>query len=315
MRRWSLKRALWRASSRRFRSGSGPWRAISGGVGDENFVNLFLDLDPARWRQLNHNPVALLGEMPLTGIERRAGELVLHGRIDYAYRRQQEYLQADAERGRTMRVLRPHPVAYFSAEFGLHESIPIYSGGLGVLAGDHIKSASDLDIPLIGVGLFYSHGYFRQQLDLNGWQQEVYLQTDVNEQPMEPAIGVNGEPVTVQIETRGSAIKAKVWRMKVGRCDLLLLDSNVEGNSSRHPANSLRRGDQDPWAHDASEWNGHARRHPRCRRRLAGRIGLRCRRAVEYHLPGRYREAWPTSAIASRSRWTSRVTHQSTRIP
>ena len=122
-------------------------------------------------------------------------------------------------------------MAYFSAEFGLHESLPIYSGGLGVLAGDHIKSASDLDIPLVGIGLFYSQGYFRQRLDRHGWQQEEYLQTDVNQLPMEPAIGKNGEPVTVQIETRSGVIRAKVWRVKVGRCDLLLLDSNVEGNA------------------------------------------------------------------------------------
>ena len=101
---------------------------------------------------------------------------MLHSRINYAYRRQQEYLTADRTWGATARgVLRPRPVAYFSAEFGLHESLPIYSGGLGVLAGDHIKSASDLDIPLIGVGLFYGQGYFRQRLDRNGWQQEEYL--------------------------------------------------------------------------------------------------------------------------------------------
>ena len=199
---------------------------------DHDTASLFRDLDPVRWRELNHNPIALLGEMPLSGIERRARELVLHGRINYAYRRQQEYLQADHTWGATHAgVLRPRPVAYFSAEFGLHESIPIYSGGLGVLAGDHIKSASDLDIPLVGIGLFYGQGYFRQRLDQNGWQQEEYLQTDVNELPMEPAIGTNGEPVTVQIETRGGFIRAKVWRVKVGRCDLLLLDSNVEGNA------------------------------------------------------------------------------------
>ena len=127
---WSLARNLWWS-----------W--------DYDSTGLFLDLDPARWRQLNHNPVSLLGEIPLAGIERRARELVLHGRINYAYRRQQEYLQADRTWGATHAgVLRPRPVAYFSAEFGLHESIPIYSGGLGVLAGDHIKSASDLDIPL-----------------------------------------------------------------------------------------------------------------------------------------------------------------------
>jgi starch phosphorylase len=199
---------------------------------DHDSVALFRDLDPVPWRQCNHNPIALLGEIPLAGIERRAADLVLHSRINYAYRRQWEYLQADRTWGaRHAGVLRPRPVAYFSAEFGLHESIPIYSGGLGILAGDHIKSASDLDIPLVGIGLFYGQGYFRQHLDLDGWQQEEYIQTDVNQQPMEPAIGTSGEPVTVQIETRTGCIRARVWRVSVGRCDLLLLDSNVEGNA------------------------------------------------------------------------------------
>ena len=115
---------------------------------------------------------------------------MLHSRINYVYRRQQEYLLADRTWGaRHAGVLRPRPVAYFSAEFGLHESLPIYSGGLGVLAGDHIKSASDLDIPLIGVGLFYGQGYFLQRLDQNGWQREEYLETDINQLPMQPAIG------------------------------------------------------------------------------------------------------------------------------
>jgi starch phosphorylase len=199
---------------------------------DNDSSNLFRDLDPVRWRQLNHNPIALLSEIPLSGIERRAKELVLHGRINYAYRRQQEYLNADQTWGAAHAgILRPRPVAYFSAEFGLHESIPIYSGGLGVLAGDHIKSASDLGLPLIGIGLFYGQGYFRQWLDRNGWQQEEYLQTDLNQLPMEPAIGKDGAPVVVQIETRSGSLRAKVWRIKVGRCDLLLLDSNVDGNA------------------------------------------------------------------------------------
>jgi glycogen phosphorylase len=210
---WSLARNLWWS-----------W--------DHDSTSLFRDLDPVRWRQLNHNPVSLLAELPLAEIERRAGELVLHSRINYAYRRQREYLEADRTWGaRHAGVLRPHPVAYFSAEFGLHESVPEYSGGLGVLAGDHVKSASDLGIPLVGVGLFYGQGYFRQWLDGNGWQQEEYLQTEVNHMPMELAIGESGQPVTVQIETRSGAIYAKVWRMKVGRCDLLLLDSNVDGNA------------------------------------------------------------------------------------
>jgi starch phosphorylase len=199
---------------------------------DHDSAGLFRDLDPVRWRQLNHNPVSLLGEIPLDGIERRAQELVLHSRINYAYRRQREYMEADRTWGAKHAAnLRPRPVAYFSAEFGLHESVPIYSGGLGVLAGDHIKSASDLAIPLVGIGLFYGQGYFRQRLDRNGWQQEEYLETNVSEVPMELAIGTNGQPVLVQIETRSGLIEARVWRLKIGRCDLLLLDSNVKGNA------------------------------------------------------------------------------------
>src|SRR5579871_3263904 len=210
---WSLARNLWWS-----------W--------DHDSTSLFRDLDPVRWRELNHNPISLLSEMPLAKVERRAAELVLHSRINYAYRRQQEYLRSDRTWGATNAgVLLPRPVAYFSAEFGLHESLPIYSGGLGVLAGDHIKSASDLDIPLIGVGLFYSQGYFRQRLDVRGWQQEAYLQNDVSQLPMEPAIGVDGQPVTVQIETRGGFVFAKIWRVKVGRRVLLLLDSDVPGNA------------------------------------------------------------------------------------
>jgi starch phosphorylase len=210
---WSLARNLWWS-----------W--------DHDTASLFRDLDPVRWRQLNQNPVSLLAELPLAKLERRAAELVLHSRINYAYRRLQEYLHADRTWGtRHAGVLRPRPVAYFSAEFGIHESLPVYSGGLGVLAGDHIKSASDLAIPLVGVGLFYGQGYFRQRLDRDGWQQEEYLETDVNQLPLELAIGKNGRPVAVQIGTRNGSIHAKVWRVAVGRCDLFLLDSDVEGNA------------------------------------------------------------------------------------
>jgi starch phosphorylase len=199
---------------------------------DHNSSSLFLDLDPARWNELNHNPIALLGEMPLAKLETRAAELMLHSRVNYAYRRMLEYLEADRTWGtRHAGVLRPHPVAYFSAEFGLHESLPVYSGGLGVLAGDHIKSASDLDIPLVGIGLFYGQGYFRQRLDVGGWQREEYLKTNVNQMPMEVAIGKDGRPIVVEIETRSGKIRAKVWRVDVGRRDLLLLDSDVEGNA------------------------------------------------------------------------------------
>jgi starch phosphorylase len=210
---WSLARNLW-------------W------CWDSECVSLFRDLNPTRWRELNQNPIALLNELPLGEIERRAAEMSLHSRINYVYRRQQEYLKAENTwGGEHAALLRTRPVAYFSAEFGLHESLPIYSGGLGILAGDHIKSASDLDIPLVGIGLFYGQGYFLQRLDQSGWQKEEYVHTDVNQCPIQPAIGENGEPVVVEIQTRGGSIRAKVWRVKVGRCDLLLLDSNVEGNA------------------------------------------------------------------------------------
>jgi glycogen phosphorylase len=210
---WSLARNLWWS-----------WDTDAGA--------LFRELDPVRWRELNQNPISLLAELPLGKLQSRAAELVLHGRINYAYRRLQEYLHADRTWGtRHAGVLRPGPVAYFSAEFGVHESLPVYSGGLGVLAGDHIKSASDLGIPLVGIGLFYGQGYFRQRLDRTGWQQEEYSPTDVTQLPLEVAIGKNGRPVVVSIETRRGPVHAKVWRAAVGRCDLFLLDSDVPENT------------------------------------------------------------------------------------
>ena len=120
------------------------------------------------WQWCDHNPIALLQQIDVHQLEVRATQLALHGRINHAYRRLQEYLHSKHTWGaRHASVLGARPVAYFSAEFGLHESMPIYSGGLGILAGDHLKSASDLGIPLVGVGLFYDQGYFRQRLDDN----------------------------------------------------------------------------------------------------------------------------------------------------
>ncbi len=199
---------------------------------DYDCISIFRDLDPVRFAKLNHNPIALLSEMPLTTIERRANELALHSRINYAYRRQQEYLSDDRTWGASNAgILRTRPVGYFSAEFGIHESLPIYSGGLGVLAGDHIKSASDLDIPLIGIGLFYAQGYFHQYLDSEGWQLEDYTDTDTTALSIQPAIGINGQHVRILLQTRSGVIHAQVWRVKVGRCDLLLLDSKVPENT------------------------------------------------------------------------------------
>src|SRR5689334_13384724 len=145
--------------------------------------------------------------MPIARLEERASQLVLHSRINYAYRRMQEYLSSPKTWGqRHAGVLWARPVAYFSAEFGLHESVPIYSGGLGILAGDHIKASSDLGIPLVGVGLYYDQGYFRQRLDQNADQQEEYLDLDSRRLPIQPAVDKDGEPVIVTIDTRSGTI-------------------------------------------------------------------------------------------------------------
>ncbi len=195
-------------------------------------INLFRDLDPIRWRQLDHNPIALLKEFTPERLEMRAAELVLYSRINHAYRRLKEYVSEIPLWGKTNAgVLGSKPVAYFSLEFGVHESIPVYSGGLGVLSGDHIKSASGLGVPLVAIGLFYDQGYFKQHLDMSGWQQEEYLDTKVENLPMEPACGPDGEPITVEIQTRTGRLFAKVWLMRVGRVRLYLLDCDVNGNS------------------------------------------------------------------------------------
>ena len=213
---------------------------------DSESVGLFRDLDPVLWQWCDHNPIALLQQIDVHQLEVRATQLAMHGRINHAYRRLQEYLKSKHTWGaRHASVLGARPVAYFSAEFGLHESMPIYSGGLGILAGDHLKSASDLGIPLVGVGLFYDQGYFRQRLDADLWQHEEYVDTDHRLLPMEPAMA-GGAPVTVDIETRTGRIGARVWRTAVGRNTLLLLDSNVEGNSpeDRELTARLYGGDQ-----------------------------------------------------------------------
>ena len=200
---------------------------------DRETTSLFRDLDPVKWREVKHNPLLLLRHMTREQLEERCRQLVLHSRINYAYRRMQEYLKSERTWGDlNAGVLGAHPVAYFSAEFGLHESLPIYSGGLGILAGDHLKSASDLGIPLIGIGLYYDQGYFRQSLDNDGWQVEDYIDLESEDLPMEPALDKLGRPVTVTVDTRTGKIMARVWKVCVGRITLYLLDSDVPGN---HP--------------------------------------------------------------------------------
>jgi glycogen phosphorylase len=213
---------------------------------DDESGSLFREIDPVLWQSCDHNPIALLERIPIDQLEVRASQLALHGRVNQVYRRLQEYLSSkDTWGARHASVLGARPVAYFSAEFGLHESMPIYSGGLGILAGDHLKGASDLGIPLVGIGLYYDQGYFRQRLDRDGWQHEEYINVDHRLLPNEPATR-DGVPVTIDIETRTGRIVVRVWRIAVGRITLLLLDSDVDGNSpeDRELTARLYGGDQ-----------------------------------------------------------------------
>ena len=195
-------------------------------------IRIFTDLDPHLWREVDHNPIAFLNRISPEQIEHRASELVLHSRINHVFRRLNEYL----EKAQTWGALHcgnlcGRPVAYFSAEFGLHESLPIYSGGLGILAGDHLKSAADLGIPLIGIGLLYQQGYFSQRLTQDGWQEEAYVELDIQQLPLKPVVGADGKPVIIRIDTLEGCLQACIWKLAVGRVQLLLLDANVEGNS------------------------------------------------------------------------------------
>ncbi len=142
---------------------------------------------------------------------------------------------------------RANPIAYFSAEFGMHESIPIYSGGLGVLAGDHLKSASDLGLPLVGVGLMYRLGYFRQYLNQDGWQQERYNENDFFNLPLILENDPQGKPLLIKVPFPGREVHARIWRIQVGRVPLYLLDTNVAQNSpeDREITGQLYGGDQD----------------------------------------------------------------------
>jgi starch phosphorylase len=206
-----------------------------------NVIGIFRDLDPVLWRVTDHNPIEFLRKIDPDQLVRRAGDMALTSRIDYAFRRLNEYLRSDQNWGAFYAsALRSRPVAYFSMEFGLHESLPIYSGGLGVLAGDHLKSASDLGIPLVGMGLLYNQGYFRQTLDADGYQREVYTDTDTDLLPIEGVTGPDGTPLLVEAETRHGSIKARIWRVRVGRTTLYLLDSDVPGNTDEDRALTSR---------------------------------------------------------------------------
>ncbi|MBX6763684.1 MAG: alpha-glucan family phosphorylase [Rubrobacteraceae bacterium] len=189
---------------------------------------LFERLDPGLWERCEHNPVRLLLETEnLPSAAEDAGFVDLYHGVMRAF---DDYMRRrDTWMGRVYPDFRA-PVAYFSAEFGLHEALPIYSGGLGVLAGDHVKSASDLGVPLVGVGILYAQGYFRQRIE-GGVQREVYEPFDPRSRPILPARDPDGGEVVVEVSMPGRTLYLKVWEVRVGICRVLLLDADIPQNS------------------------------------------------------------------------------------
>jgi starch phosphorylase len=194
--------------------------------------SLFRRLDYTVWRQTAHNPVRMLQVLPPAVFERAMSDAWWMATYDRVIAR------FDAARaahntwcGNTFPDLASKTIAYFSAEFALHQSLPIYAGGLGVLAGDHCKEASDLGVPLVGVGFMYPQGYFHQNLTSDGWQQEVYEKLNWTAAAIEPAIAADGKPCITAVPLGNRTVLVAVWRVRVGRVTLFLLDTDLDENA------------------------------------------------------------------------------------
>jgi starch phosphorylase len=194
---------------------------------------IFRDLDSGVWQQCEQNPRALLAQVADLRLAQMAADPTFTERVQQLSDRFDLYM-SDARPWpglKTSERVRPAtPIAYFCAEFGVHSSLPLYSGGLGILAGDHLKSASDLNLPLIAVGLFYRFGYFRQSVTTDDWQAETYKETYADELPLELITDAMGKPVSIELTMRGRRVRACAWRAHVGRVQLYLLDTNVPEN-------------------------------------------------------------------------------------
>jgi glycogen phosphorylase len=196
-------------------------------------ASVFRDLDQEVWDECEHNPRRLLRVISQNSLMRMATDPVYIARVRRLAEGFDAYMNAGAQTwaaAHAREITRERPVAYFCAEFGVHHSLPLYSGGLGILAGDHLKSASDLGLPLVAVGLLYHHGYFRQRLRRDGWQEETYSTINVADLPLRLVRDDGGEPVLVELVMRGRTVRVRAWRADVGRVPLYLLDTNVEGN-------------------------------------------------------------------------------------
>ncbi|MEN9217220.1 MAG: alpha-glucan family phosphorylase [Gloeomargarita sp. HHBFW_bins_162] len=192
-------------------------------------LRLFSTIDHQLWEACHHNPVLFLQKVSQERLDEVATDPEYVQMLQTLMVRFRQYMQPQ-DCPLAPQISPQQPVAYFCAEFGLHESLPIYSGGLGILAGDHLKSASDLALPMVGVGLLYRQGYFRQRLNRHGWQEDYYIDNQFTELPLELMRLETGRPLTVQVEIRGRQVKAHIWRVRVGRTDLYLMDSDIEEN-------------------------------------------------------------------------------------
>jgi starch phosphorylase len=202
---------------------------------------IFRDLDLDLYHKVHQNPMSVLKQIEPDQLEQRASDVDVPARVDRALRQLQEYLTPVTTWGLTHAgAMRSRPVAYFCMEFGIHESLPIYSGGLGILAGDHLKSASDLGVPLVGVGLLYHEGYTSQVLDSKLWQQDVVEPFDIADLPLVPAVDRHGQPLLVSVELPGRMVHALVIEVQVGRIRLILLDTRVKQNDPRDVALTAR---------------------------------------------------------------------------
>jgi len=198
--------------------------------------DVFASIDPKAWEAVGHQPHRLLGAVPPSRLAQLAGDEGFRARLAAALADLHGYLDLPRwyQGPHEGHPEGPVGVAYFSPEYGITEALPQYSGGLGILAGDHLKAASDLGVPVIGIGLLYRSGYFRQSMDSAGWQQETYPVLDPHELPVTLLRGADGQPLTVWLTLpQGRSLGAQVWRAQVGRVPLLLLDSDIEQNAPR----------------------------------------------------------------------------------
>src|SRR5437899_2268845 len=192
---------------------------------------LYRSIDPTLWRLTRHNPFALLRRVDAARLAECAADPEFLRQYDALMERAaREASNAGTWYATTYPDLTSSTVAYFCAEFGLHNSVPIYSGGLGILAGDQCKAASDLGAPLVGVGLLYTRGYFDQRLRLDGWQEDADERFDVSLTPLERVLGPGGAPSVIAVPTGGRAVGVGAWRVMVGRVPVYLLDTDLEQN-------------------------------------------------------------------------------------